>query len=121
MAFTIKRRATRPTYVAQLLQNVGTPQEGPVPDLDTAESIMFVARLEGAAEGDPADITEAMDLLDVEQAIVEYSFVTADTDRNPDDFQIEVWIVWAPGVIEILPNDNYKVLTIKPSLNAVLA
>lgn len=122
MAFTIKRGATRPTYVAQLLQNVDTPQEGPVPDLDTASDIVFVMRQEGAAEDAPPDVTGSMDVIDPVEAIVEYVFVVADTTLPPvDNNQVEVWIIWAPGVIEILPNDNYKVLTLKPSLNYVAA
>lgn len=124
MAFILKRKATRPTYVCQLLQNVGataTPNGEPVPNLDTASAIWFVARLQTAGEADPPDIEGQMDVLDPAEAILEYVWVMTDTDKTPDDFNIEVWIVWAPGIIEILPNDNFKVLTIKPSLNATLA
>ena len=122
MAFTIKRSATRPTYVAQLIQNVGTPQEGPIPDLDTADDIVFVMRAEGALDDALPDVAGSMTLLDPVEAIVEYPWVISDTRDTPsDNNQVEVWIIWAPGMIEILPNDNYKVVTLKPSLNYVPA
>lgn len=127
MAFIIKRGATRPTYVAQLLQNIGaptTPNGIPVPNLDTALRILLAYRVEGVADpAAPADMTGTMQLIDPIQAIVEYVWsnagVRTDTVRNAGDYQAEIWIEWAANAIEVIPNDSFKVITLKPSLNAM--
>ena len=125
MAFTIKRGATRPTYVCQLLQNVGTPDEGPIPNLDTADSIIFAARESPIPEDvlpfEGPTFTGEMAVLDPAEAILEYAwnFAAGDTANNQGNYDVEIWIVWSPGVIEVVPNTNYKVLTLAPSLNAV--
>lgn len=130
MAFTIKRGATRPTYVAQLLQNIGAPglpNGEPVPDLDTATEIRFAMRYTQLAPevAQVPDINDIMQVIDVEQAIVEYTWNNVDpeggngTINTEGDYDVEIWIVWALGVVEILPNDSFKVVTLKPSLNAL--
>jgi len=130
MAFTIKRGATRPTYVAQLLQNVGapsTPNGEPIPDLDTAQEIRFAMRMNPLPDPESLlpDINDVMEVIDVDLAIVEYTWNNIDpqggsgTANSEGNYDVEVWIVWAPGVIEVLPNDGYKVVTLKPSLGAV--
>lgn len=117
MAFTIKQGNTRPTYVVNLLEKIGTPDEGPIPDLGAANSITFLMRKESAEPTEEPIASGVASLLDEPTAEVEYVWQAGDTDIA-DTYRVEFEIEWLPGAVETVPNDGYFSVVIKDNLRA---
>lgn len=108
MPFEIKQGDTRPRYEAQLLDNVGEPEEAPI-DLTTATNVKFFMRLktDKTIKVDAGDV----DITDDATGMVSYEWQTGDTD-TVGVYEAEFVITWSDGGIETVPNKGFKEIEI---------
>src|SRR4051794_13405635 len=106
MAFKIKRGDTRRVGEVPLRDNFGTPNEEPVPGLDTADAIVFIMRLTTSAPDAVPKVRSPAMLVDPADALVRYIWVAGDTD-TAGAYNAEIEVTWAPGQVETFPNDGY--------------
>lgn len=97
--FTIKRGDTLPSVVATL-----SDQNGAI-NLTSAASVKFIAKSAAYT------ITGTCVITTPAYGVVTYNWGTSDT-ANAGDYQMEWEITWSAGVVETVPNDGYKTLTI---------
>lgn len=124
MAFSIKEKATRPTYVVQLREFVGTPQEQPI-DLRNALSVHLILRSADAAVQDPSKFRKPANIMyptalptnDAQAGWVEYVWVAGDT-TPPGNYNAEFDIAWTATDIETVPNKGYFAVTIEVDLES---
>lgn len=126
MAFIAKQGALLPTYVVELRELIGTPNERQVPNLDQAVGFKFLMRAEGAAvESEPLIFGDAAYWQDPDNpatytASVEYIWQDGDLDVAPGNFQGEVWTEWVAGKFEKFPNEGYFAIKINPDLQVTV-
>lgn len=117
MSFTIKKGSTRPAYVANLLDNFGLSNQGPL-DLTTATSVTFAMRLQNTT-GAPS-LESGMTIVNAAQGQVQYTWIAGDTGTL-GTYDVEFKIVWNDGGIEYVPNGavspQFGTITIVSNLN----
>lgn len=124
MAYELKQGSLLPTYVVQLKELVGTPQERVVPGLDDPgiAGFRFLMRHDAAATEDPPLIDgDAHYWIDPDDAAaytasIEYIWIPGDTDIAPGNYQVEIWVEWVAGKYEKFPNKGYFSATINADL-----
>lgn len=122
MAYITKQGALEPSYVVQLRERVGTPQERVVPGLNAAFGFSFLMRAEAApAESEPLIFQAAAYWVDPEAPTVytgsvEYIWALGDTDHEAGPYQAEIWVEWSAGRIEKFPNKGFFAITLEPDL-----
>jgi len=102
MAFQIKQNDTRPKYRATLVED---PQIGggtPV-DLTDATGIKFIM----AQAPNPPVIDQPADFIDKPNGVVEYEWVTGDTDLSAGEYAVEWEVTWSDGGVQTFPNADY--------------
>lgn len=106
MGFEIKRGDTRPVYITQLKEKIGTPEEKPI-DLEEEEvaSVRFLMRKKNAT-GAP-DVTGPANILNAKTGLVEYVWEEGDTDREPGDYDVEFELTFEDGGVETAPTENF--------------
>jgi len=114
VAFVIKQGDTRPTYVAQLKENVGQTDERPI-DLTGAQSVNFIMKKTNASATAPFDVKGVMTIENATAGIVEYTWGAADT-ATIADYDVEFEITWAPGAVETVPNKGYLSVSVVADL-----
>lgn len=114
MAFTIKQHDTRPAYVADLKDNVGTTLEAAI-DLTDATSVTFKMRAMGAT-GAPF-ISRAMTIVSTTGGRVQHNWQSGDT-ATTGTFQVEFEIAWNDAGTETVPNVDYMTVIVTDDLDA---
>jgi hypothetical protein len=103
-AFVIKRTNTAPAIVAELKQNVGTPEEAPI-NLTEASEVYFLLRPEGET-GKPAKLRKKAEILEATKGVVRYQWASGDT-ATAGKYAAEWEIVWKSLTTESVPNEGY--------------
>lgn len=106
MSFTIKQGDTYPSVTATLKD-----ANGPV-DLSSAESILFVASLQGYNANGLEPISRPAEVVEAEAGQVEYHWQEGDTERY-GRYLVEFKVTWSGGGVESFPSSSYDVLEIK--------
>lgn len=114
--FEIKRGDTRPIYIVQLKERVGTPEEKPIDlDKEEVESVRFIMRRKGQS-GAP-DVTGPAVMEDKKEGVVSYTWEEGDTDREPGEFDVEFELVFTDGGKETVPDKDYFACKINGDLD----
>ena len=108
--FKLKQNDTRPTYIVQLMENVGLPGEGPV-NLTSASSVQFIMRLKSDSEDDPPQINEGAVIEDAATGVVSYEWQPADT-AAVGEYNVEFEVTWSDGGVETIPNEGFNEISI---------
>jgi hypothetical protein len=114
--FEIKRGDTRPIYIAQLKEKVGTPQEKVIDlEAEEVESVRFIMRKKDAS-GAP-DVDGIADIDDAKEGLVSYTWEVGDTDRESGEYDVEFELKFKDGGTETVPDKLYFACKINPDLD----
>ena len=106
MAFYIKQNDTSPSVQAAL-----TDANNTAINLTAATVQFHMEAVDGTLKVDAA-----MTVTDAEGGVVQYDWVTGDTD-TAGTYYVEFEVTYTDGTIETFPNNNKEVIIIRPELN----